>query len=67
MSTANPTEILDSLDIGQLRDEIAGLDRRKKALTVLLRAALTRGHQSAPTPPQSPAQGGRVPTTEDAP
>jgi hypothetical protein len=42
MRDINPTQLVESLDVEQLRGELYDLDRRQAAVRVLLRAALAR-------------------------
>jgi hypothetical protein len=42
MPDIDPTTLIESLNVEQLRAELRALDRRQSALRVLLRAALAR-------------------------
>jgi hypothetical protein len=50
MATQDPLAVLDSLTPSRLREEIAQLDGRRRALVVLLRAATARERKQQPRP-----------------
>jgi hypothetical protein len=58
MSDADAVSLIEQLDPAALRRQIAELERRRRALGVLLKAAIARERQRARVATPNPEEGG---------
>lgn len=59
MDTADPVALIEHLEPDALRRQIAELDRQRRALVILLRAAVARERRGPQGDAQPAAEGGR--------